>query len=194
MGLEFELKFSADGAQQAAIAGDYGPWQHIAMETTYFDTVDGALAAQHITLRRRLENGRSVCTVKTPRPDGARGEWECNCQKIEDAVVELCKLGAPNELCRLTRPGLIEVCGARFERRFCPIVLEGAQAELALDSGVLLGGGREMPLREVEVELKSGNRGDVIVFGVGMAKHYGLQPQPYSKFRRALALAQEERT
>ncbi len=192
MGQEFELKFSADEAQQAAIAGEYGPWQRIGMETTYFDTADGALAARHMTLRRRLENGRSVCTVKTPRPDGARGEWECDCDKIEAAIAVLCRLGAPKELLSLTRAGLIEVCGARFERRCCRVVLEDAEVELALDSGVLLGGGREIPLREVEVEHKSGNRGTVIYFGVEMAEHYGLAPQPYSKFHRALALAQEE--
>ncbi len=39
-------------------------------------------------------------------------------------------------------------------RRALTVELESCTVELALDSGVLLGSGRELPLCEVEVELK----------------------------------------
>ena len=71
MGREFELKYAATQAQQDALGASFGEFTPIAMETTYYDTSDGALSRQHITLRRRLENGVSVCTVKTPGdPEG----------------------------------------------------------------------------------------------------------------------------
>ena len=70
MGREFELKFSATPQQQASLACRFGEFSVIAMETTYYDTPDRALSDRRITLRRRLENGVSICTVKTPAENG----------------------------------------------------------------------------------------------------------------------------
>lgn len=192
MGQEFELKFAADAAKQDLIQAFYGPWEIIEMETTYFDTPRCALSARHITLRRRMENGISVCTVKTPLPDGARGEWECECENMEEGLQKLCRLGAPEAVAQLAQEGLRAVCGARFTRSACRIALDGAEAELALDRGVLLGGGREIPLCEVEVEQKSGSREAVTAFTSQLAARYGLVPECRSKFRRAAALCEEE--
>ena len=73
MGREIELKYAALSPQQEALRAAFpGSWQSIAMETTYYDTPAGELSARRITLRRRMENGVSVCTVKTPAPGGAR--------------------------------------------------------------------------------------------------------------------------
>ena len=64
MGREFELKFSARPEQLAALREKFGDFCAISMETTYYDTPNGDLSARRITLRRRLENGLSVCTLK----------------------------------------------------------------------------------------------------------------------------------
>lgn len=192
MGQEFELKFAARETQQEAIFAAYGPWQETEMETTYYDTASRSLSQGHITLRRRMENGSSICTVKTPGTDGARGEWECQCPDIRSALPRLCSLGAPEFVAELAREELQCVCGARFTRRSCTIELDDAVVELALDRGVLLGGGRELPLCEVEAELKEGNRDTVIRFAATLAAQYGLQPESRSKFRRAAALAEGE--
>ena len=99
MGIEYERKFRADPAQQQELLKALDlPTREIVMETTYYDTPAGDLSRRHITLRRRMENKSSVCTAKFPAPGGARGEWECDCDRIEDAVEKLCKLGAPSEL------------------------------------------------------------------------------------------------
>ena len=190
MGREFELKFSTQPEQLAQIRKDFSShWQSIAMETTYYDTPCRSLGEKRWTLRRRFENGCSVCTLKTPAPDGSRGEWEVVCQNIQDAIPELCKLGAPKELLLLTAGGITEVCGARFTRQAAHIEISGCALELALDQGVLLGGGSEEPLCEVEVELKSGSDADAVAFARVLADTYRLRPQPKSKFSRALALA-----
>lgn len=189
MGREFELKYAAAPEQQAAIRELFPDLVPIEMETTYYDTPAGDLSARHWTLRRRFEDGRSVCTLKTPAPGGARGEWELEMGDIRDAIPELCKLGAPEELVSLAENGVIQVCGARFTRLAGVISVEGCTLELALDSGILTGGGRTGPLCEVEVELKAGSDADAVAYAQALARRFGLIPQPKSKYRRALELA-----
>ena len=193
MATEFELKYSAGAAQLVAIrAAVPGDDTTLSMETTYYDTPSGALSARKWTLRRRLENGVSVCTLKTPAGDLDRNEWELQCDTIEGAIPELCKLSGLAVLAELTDGGVIPVCGARFTRLARHIHLDGAEGELALDEGILFGGGRETPLAEVEVELKSGSKAAVVAFAEDLAVRFGLTPEPKSKFRRALDLAQGE--
>jgi len=188
MGREFELKFRANPAQLAAILADFEGFREIAMETTYYDTPDQALFPLHWTLRRRMENETSVCTLKTPCAEGDRSEWEVECPDITAAIPELCKAGAPEELKALTAKGVEAVCSARFVRQALTIELEEATLELALDRGILRGGYRMELLAEVEVELKSGSDAAAIDFARTLATKYRLMRQPASKYQRALAL------
>ena len=189
MGREYELKFSATREQQSAIRAGFAlDWQEISMETTYYDTPDKALGARRWMLRRRKENGRSVCTLKTPGADGGRGEWETECDSVEAAISELCKLGCPVELPELAKNGLAPLCGARFTRLAGLLTPEDCTLELALDSGVLIGGGKEIPLCEIEVELKSGSEAAVDRFANTLAAEFHLIPEMKSKYARTLAL------
>lgn len=192
MGVEFELKFSAVPAQQEAIRQQYlSTYEQYRMQTTYYDTAGAALSQRHITLRCRMENKEAVCTVKTPLEGYGRGEWDCRCDDIHQAIPVLVKAGAPEELLSLTAGGVIPVCGARFTRQAGTIDFAGAVLELALDQGILIGGGKELPLCEVEVELKSGEPEAAIAFSMELKRYFALEPQGKSKFRRALELAQE---
>lgn len=190
MGYEFELKFRATEQAQAAIGAE-GAWRSIAMETTYYDTPSGDLSQRHYTLRRRLENGVSVCTLKTPARELGRGEWETECDAIEAAVPELCRLSGLAELPALGAEGLISVCGARFTRQASTVTVEGTELEIALDKGVLFASGKEIPLCEVEVELKAGSREQAAAYALALAHQYDLKSEPASKFKRALALREE---
>ncbi len=67
---------------------------------------------------------------------------------------------------------------------------EDCVVELALDQGVLFGGGREQPLCEVEVELKSGSRKGAYIYAMTLAELFGLKQEKRSKFRRALSLTE----
>ncbi len=190
MGYEFELKFSATEQVLEEIMAAYPlEYQSMEMQTVYYDTADHGLSDRHITLRQRLENGQPVCTVKTPGVGVGRGEWECKCPDIHEGIYRLCELGAPKELLVLTAPGVEKVCGARFQRRAATLSYEGTGLELALDKGMLMGGGKERPLCEVEVELKEGDPQAAIAFARELAERFGLQQEEKSKFRRALALA-----
>ena len=193
MGIEFELKFRATPEIQQAILAEMPGQEHTySMQTTYYDTPSGVLSARHYTLRRRMENDASVCTLKAPAPGGARGDWETECGAIEDAISVLCKLGAPADLPALVAEGLLPICGARFTRVARTLELPDCTVELAVDSGILTGGGKEIPLCEVEVELKSGEPAICVAFAKKLAELYGLTPEPKSKFRRALDLYRGE--
>ena len=188
MGAEYERKFKGNPAVMESLSG---PWHTIAMETTYYDTPSRALSALRYTLRRRFENGISVCTLKTPGTDGVRGEWETECEHIVDAIPELCKLGCPADLPQLCAEGLVPLCGARFTRKTQLLTFPGGTAELALDTGILFGKEKEMPLCEIELELKDGSRKALDAFAEAFAAKHGLLPEEKSKFARARALCEE---
>ena len=189
MGREFELKFRADSDVLEKIREKYGCFTSISMETTYYDTFDLKLAMHHWTLRRRMENGVSVCTFKRPHKDGGRGEWEVEAPNIMEGVMKLCQAGADWELMRIAAGGLMETCGARFTRLAKQIDVPGGKVELALDQGVLIGKGKELPFWEVEVELKEGADEVASDFARALAEEFRLTAEPKSKFVRAMALA-----
>ena len=189
MGREFELKYRAAGEQLETIQACYGAFREISMETTYYDAPDGIFSRLRWTLRRRMENGVSVCTLKSSLSDGSRGEWETECGDILSAVPRLIALGAPKELEAYTRDGVSPTCGARFTRKALTLAAGTGTVELALDQGVLLGGGKELPFAEVEVELKQGRDEDAVAFAQTLASRFGLTQEPKSKLRRALELA-----
>ena len=62
--------------------------------------------------------------------------------------------------------------------------------ELALDQGILTGGGIDLPFCEVEVELKAGSREAATLYAQLLAARYGLEPEHQSKFKRATLLAE----
>lgn len=189
MAVEFELKYRCTQEALALLRADLpGEERLFSMATTYYDTPSGALSAKIYTLRQRQENATSVCTLKVPAADGARDEFEVECATIEEAVPMLCKLSGVE----LPTAGLVPVCGARFTRIAKTFDWNGALIELALDEGVLTGGGKEIPLCEAELELKEGNRSAMETYGAFLSAAYGLTVENHSKFRRALDLARED--
>ncbi len=185
MGRELEFKYKASPEIQAKLAADFAPFRQIEMQTTYFDTADHALSARHATLRLRQENDMCICTLKTPLPDGSRGEWECEAATIQEGIAKL-----PQAAALVTGP-VAPVCGAAFTRLAALVPTADGTAELALDRGILSGGGRELPLCEVEIEYKSGSDAAARALAVTIAQKYGLMPEKKSKFARAMALAEK---
>lgn len=193
MGIEYEVKFRATPATLQALIAEFGKDAQVyQMETTYYDTPSGALSALRYTLRRRMENEKSICTLKTPADNLGRKELEIECDNIENAINTLCQMGAPADFHTAVQEGLIPVCGAKFTRLAVPVSFGTARLELAMDQGQLSGGDRTVPLCEVEVELKDGNRDAVMLFAMELAARYPLQQETASKFRRALALYKGE--
>lgn len=192
MATEYEWKFAATPQVLTAIC-DAFPQDGVAitMETTYYDTPTAQLSARHYTLRRRLENGNSVCALKTPAGK-ARSEFEVNCQNIHEAIAQLPALGCPEDFSQIVQEGILPICGAKFTRIAKTVTLPEGTVELALDEGILTGGGQEQPLCEVEVELKAGTPQFCDFFAKTLATRFGLTRLKTSKFRRALALYRGE--
>ena len=191
MGIEFELKFRATPEQLASIREKiHGSEQHFAMETTYYDTPTGSLSARHYTLRIRKENEISVCTLKTPAPGGARNELEIECDDILAALPEFCRRSDVQELPLLLQEGIVPVCGAKFTRIAKTVHAGTCTLELAMDQGILTGGGKELSLCELEVELKDGTPEAAADYANSIAATYDLEPEKRSKFHRARLLAE----
>lgn len=189
MGREFELKYAATPEKLAAISQMWEAWQTISMETTYFDTADGTLSAQHCTLRCRMENGTSVCTMKTPIAGLGRGEWEISSPWCAETVARLFTNAGQESI---AFDDLHPVCGAKFTRRAKVVELPGCTVEIALDAGILIGGERQIPLCELEVEFKAGDENAAIAWAKALAEKFDLQAETGSKFRRASLLAKGE--
>ena len=192
MGKEFELKYSASPEDLRRIREKFGDFHSISMETHYYDSPDGALGRLRWTLRRRLENGVSICGLKTPGKNLIRGEWEVEADTMEEGAAALCRMDVPEDFPAMIRGGLTEVCGARFTRQAKLIDTADGTAEIALDQGVFLGGGREKPFSELEVELKSGSRQAAEALAEELAEAFHLKLLWVSKYERALALSRGE--
>ena len=192
MATEFELKYRATPELLEQIRAAFpGGYVFIPMATTYFDTPQGDLGLRRWTLRHRREGEREVCTLKTPAPGGARGDWEVDCADIHEAVGVLAEKSGMAELSELARGDLTATCGARFDRQALLLEKEDFSAELALDVGFLMNGEKAAPFAEAELELKAGSREALVAFGEAFQARFGLEVQPLSKFARARALEQE---
>lgn len=186
MGREFELKYSATEETLATVGSLWENWEEFSMETTYFDTETFSLSARNCTLRCRLENGISVCTVKTPTAGIGRGEWNLQAPWCADTTKYLFAQAGLEDI---PFDQLTPVCGARFTRLATLAELPECTVEIALDRGVLIGGGKELPLCELEIELKSGSEAAALAWCAHFARRFDLQQESRSKFRRASLLA-----
>ena len=201
MGMELEFKLAAENPavlekilfDQEVAQVRQGDYRLLEMSTVYYDTPDRKLSLRRWTLRLRQENQELVATLKTPAQGRARNEWECRAGNILDAIPTLVEAGAPAELADLlaAQPPM-PLCVAKFTRRAAELVFaDGTVCELAGDVGHLGGGGKEEPLCEVEIELKSGNAEAAEAFARALQERFGLREEPRSKFARAASLAKE---
>lgn len=189
LGFEFEMKYAASPAKISEIEGIFGgDFERISMETTYYDTESRDLSAHRWSLRRRMENGVSVCNLKIPLDDNHRGEWECEEESIAVGAKILAEQCGNPQLLSLCRLPLVPTCGAKFTRMAKKLRFPDFSVELALDQGILLGGGRTEPLCEIEIEHKDGSMEKSAAFAAEFAEKYGLLPEKRSKFARARAL------
>lgn len=171
----------------------------IAMHATYYDTVDGDVLALRGGLRRREENGLSVCSLKleVEVSDGkaTREEYEVACDDIRQALELLPEAGAPRDVCEMLAGKELKVnCETEFDRRAFSLAVgaQGAadafEAELAFDEGVLRRDGCEQDFREMELEHKDGSLDAFNAFALDIQDTAHLTPQPLSKLARAMSV------
>jgi inorganic triphosphatase YgiF len=163
------------------------------MHSVYYDTECGALREKHWTLRLRRENGVSVAAFKTAGVrDGAavtRGEWQVCAEDWHTALPLLIEAGAPIRQGELTTETLVPRCSVMFIRTAAPLRLpDGSTAELALDRGTLMAGGKKEALLELELELLTGGPGEMTALAAHLESRHALSKELNSKYARALRL------
>ncbi len=197
--IEFELKFTGSPAQLAALpASDFiaavapqgGDWERLS--STYYDTMDGALAARGLSLRLREEGADLVQAVKAKGADAAsRTEFETLLTRASDFPVTMGDEDVDRRIadcCDRLRP----LAKTVVDRWASVIRFKGAEIEIAVDLGsaeAVDGEGRSCsgPLAEVELELVSGDPAAVFDFARLLVANAPLRFSTTSKLEAALA-------
>ncbi len=164
------------------------------LTTIYFDTADLDLQQRRIALRVRRDGRKApVMTLKwTPAASEglfSRGEIEI---PVRNLLPDLSLFGGEmGELVRrLVGDKPLE---ARYETRVSRVLRlvnrGAARIEVAFDEGQFVAGERTRPLREVELELKSGEARDLYEFSATVAESLPLRLDIVSKAERSWRLA-----
>ncbi|CAN7628352.1 MULTISPECIES: CHAD domain-containing protein [unclassified Variovorax] len=203
---EFELKFQVDAQQRAAVeaAVARGRSQRTRLQARYFDTADGALAAQRLVLRVRKEGKNWVQTAKAPA-DGPLQRHEDNVELSTERASEvpLPRIerheGTPvGELIAkaLRAAGhdpadavLVPLYLTDIRRTTREMRTGDALVELAFDRGEVRAGEHSHAVCELEIELKSGSPRSMLELARRWRMRYGLWLDTVSKSARGERLA-----
>lgn len=162
--------------------------------STYFDTPDLSLYHQKIALRQRKVGGKRFLSVKRA-PDGAtsvygRREWETEVfRRKPDFRAIGNHIAGGKKLFGKVVPRLRPLFVTDVERNVWPLKFKNNTFELAIDVGKITCKGRSVPIREAELELRSGSVGSVYALARELRKSIPLGLQPLSKAERGYVLA-----
>ncbi|MDR1496451.1 MAG: CYTH domain-containing protein [Clostridiales Family XIII bacterium] len=174
----------------------------ITMKAAYFDTEDRILMENDIAFRIRKEGDRIVGTLKwRDRDTGVSGLYAR--EEISVPVADAsCFLSPDPYIFKDSREGqaLLEAVSGQplvlifetvFTRKRFRIDSSGTICEVSFDTGEIIANDRRAPIQELEIELFSGSREELLRIGDKVASAYGLEPEPLSKFARGRALAEQ---
>ncbi len=202
---EIELKLLLDDRQERALRSGAAvrtlattrPHTRL-LHSIYYDTSDNALRGAGIALRLRRDRRRWIQTVKKSAAKSLRVGLSTPIE-VEHPVrgrqlaVEL----IPNDDLREELIGLIAgrplipVVETRFRRTNRVVQLPGGgAAELAIDVGDIIGGGRTAQLREAEFELTHGAVSDLFVIARTLLRSGPVRFSDRSKSARGKLLAE----
>ncbi|MGC1302242.1 MAG: CYTH and CHAD domain-containing protein [Caulobacteraceae bacterium] len=128
------------------------------LTSIYFDTPETNLCAQGVTLRLRQEGTNWVQTIKAK---GAVSRYEDEVPAQEGRINPSRLRQAPGSPKLEGLENLAPVFQVCVDRRIRLVDFAGATIELALDEGVIDAGVGRQPVRELELELKSGELADL---------------------------------
>jgi len=197
---EVEVKFVTDAAGfAAALASPLFPSTGAAsparkLTTIYFDTAESDLQQRRIALRIRRDGRKAPVMTLKWIPAASEGPFS-------RGEIEIPALGLlpdlslfSGEMGEVVR-GLVgdKPLEARYETRVSRVVRliarGAARIEAAFDEGQIVAGERTRPLREVELELKTGEARDLYEFAATVAESLPLRLDIVSKAERAYRLA-----
>ena len=206
--MEIELKYKIDSAGQYEeilhdpwIAGhaESGEHETVRMKAAYFDTENLSFVKHGIAFRVRSENERTIATLKWKDVDeGVSGLYirsEINIPVTDkdfffnpDPKIFIESAEGKDLLDIINGKPLINIFDMIFTRRRIRIDYGESILELALDEGMIVAGTKSLELRELEIEIFSGSKEDLLQVGRKIAGKYDLQPELKTKFARGVEL------
>jgi triphosphatase len=195
---EFEVKFLVDEAtftalQQSPLVGS--PTQRTAhrLHSVYFDTEAADLARHRMALRVR--SGRAGATLLGLKAEIEEGSDGFQRREIEVASPSpepdpaLLGEAAAAEIARITEGRtLLARFSSDIRRRTHVAKVRGSQIEIAFDTGAIVAGPAKQPVREVELELKSGDPADLFGFALSLTEAAPMRLGVLSKAARGSLL------
>jgi inorganic triphosphatase YgiF len=201
--VEVELKFSIDprdhGALEraAALAGAAATRERL--ETTYFDTPDGELAARGLALRLRKAGGRWIEGLKAGESGTgglhARHEWEHERAGpgIDLALYARTPLGDLEDAATLHERLAPAFRVSMMRTAWQVAAADGSRLEVALDAGEVEARSRSEPISEVEIECLEGDPQAAFDLAARLLDEVRLRPSAISKAQRGWRLFRAER-
>ena len=196
MSSELEFKFRVPAARLGSLAKAMkrAGGRAERLQAVYFDTADERLAKHGVTLRLRREGRRWIQTVKVGTADPL-GRLEDNAvvavQAAAAPVIDLTRHDGSAVAAALQRalgggnvPPLLPRYRTDVMRTSRRVSSDGARVELALDVGAITAGERSLPVRELELELKSGPVGPWLALASRWAAAHRLSISTVSKAER----------
>lgn len=206
--MEIELKYRIESVEQYdKILSD--PWiagiaesetaESIRMKAAYFDTEDHTLLDHNIAFRIRSEGKRTIATLKWREDDeGISGLYirseinipvsDPNCFFVPDPAIFEESAEGKDLLDLIDDKPLVNIFDVIFTRKRIRVDYEKSILELALDEGVIVAGANSDQFRELEIEIYSGSKEDLLNIGKQIADKYGLEPELKTKFSRGIEL------
>jgi inorganic triphosphatase YgiF len=167
------------------------------LESVYYDTEDLRLKRRGLTLRVRKTGDGVVQTLKAASShDGVlmrRGEWEAG---LAEAAPDLSRIDDPEARARcglVVQEELVPLFATSVARRTTRLAVadpQGGRAEIevAIDEGMIRAGAREVPISEVELELRHGRAAAVYELARALNAAVPLRLETESKAARGFAL------
>jgi inorganic triphosphatase YgiF len=197
MAREIELKFEAGPGARNLILDtgvlDGAKARRTPQETIYFDTKSGSVRRRGFSLRIRRSGKKWVQTVKhrTDSPAGlfSRDEWEVAVTGPELDFDEIGKTPLGRWLTPGVRRKLRPVVRTSFDRTTWRLSRGANRIEVTLDEGEVAAGGSELPLVELELELRRGEPGALFELAEQVARVVPLRLGVLSKAERGFGIA-----
>lgn len=156
----------------------------------YYDTPDAALNRQRAALRVRQAGDRYIQTLKTQGDfvGGAhrRQEWEW---PLHSTALNLVLLADTPLADSVNLADVRPVFETNFERQVVMVRDGKTSIEVAIDRGQIVSGTRQLPLNELELELKAGDSAALLVWAKKLAEQVPVFLNLVSKAEQGYFLA-----
>jgi inorganic triphosphatase YgiF len=162
------------------------------LHSVYYDTPDLDLRRRGISLRVRHVDGRRLQTVKCDGADAPQlARLECE-HEIEGERPDLTcveETGLQQLFSDVGAPALLQpMFATEIDRTAWQFNHDGAAIECALDMGKIRAGKKSLPVRELELELKSGEVAGLFEAADAISRKFALPLEWESKSQRGYAL------